>query len=117
VQAAGETGGAGRPSLDGGRRRRRVLGLAGVFGVAVRLLLAVAGGEAGAFAAADDAAVAFPNAGAEAAEDFAILVAPAPYPSRRQLVRTTEWSKMLLLGTTKEKLSFSRRHIGCTYPL
>lgn len=52
--------------------------VAEVFGVAVELLLAFLGGEAGLFAAADDAAVALADASAETAEDFAVLISPAP---------------------------------------
>jgi hypothetical protein len=49
-----------------------------VLGVAVYFVLALAGGAAGAVAPADDAAVAFAYAGAEAAQDFGVLVAPFP---------------------------------------
>jgi hypothetical protein len=49
-----------------------------VLGVAVYFVLALAGGAAGAVAPADDAAVAFAYACAEAAEDFGVLVAPFP---------------------------------------
>ena len=53
-------------------------GLAGVGGVAVRLLLPLAGGDAGPLAAAGDATVAFADSCADAAEDLTVLVTPPP---------------------------------------
>lgn len=49
-----------------------------VLGVAVGFLLALAGGEAALLAAADDAAVGVADAGAETAEDLAVVVSPSP---------------------------------------
>jgi hypothetical protein len=49
-----------------------------ILSVAVCLLLAFAGGNALFIAAADDASVRVANACSEAAEDFAVMVAPAP---------------------------------------
>jgi hypothetical protein len=74
--------------VGGGRRRRRgrcrrrrgreVVGVAGILGVAVGLLLTLLGGTTIGLPAADDAPVAVADAGAEAAEDLAVVVAPAP---------------------------------------
>lgn len=49
-----------------------------ILGVAVSLLLALAGGDALVFTAADDAAIRVANACAQTAEHFAVVVAPAP---------------------------------------
>lgn len=54
------------------------LGLARVLGIAVHLLLALAGRAARHLAPAGNAAVAFAYACAEAAEDFGVLVTPFP---------------------------------------
>ena len=55
-----------------------VIPIAGVFGIAIELLLAFFSGETVAFTPADNPSVTLANASAKAAEDFAVLISPAP---------------------------------------
>lgn len=61
-----------------GRRGRGRPAAASILGVAVNLLLALAGGQAALLAAADDAAIGIANAGAQTAKGLAVVSAPAP---------------------------------------
>lgn len=75
VEAQRRRSAAARVSL-----REQVLRLAGVFGVAVRLVLDVLAAAALAFAPALYAAICIPDTGAQAAEDLAVLGPPFPDP-------------------------------------